>query len=272
MTEALSFLVVAAIGGLAQVMDGSLGMGFGVFSSSMLMATGFAPSTAVAVVNAAKIFTGLASGVAHWRLGNVRMEWCLPLSLGGVAGGFLGGYLLTSIPPQAAKPWVSSFLLVVGLLIILRSLRGKAPCASQVWEEECEQCPKNNWQRVSAHVRKGTAAKLGALGFLAALVNGLSGAYGPIATSGLLLFGKGEARHAVGTVSLAEFFVAGTVASTILGRQGFDEFPGLMVLALVIGGIMAAPLAALICRRFPSRGLAFLVGSALIAQNLRVVT
>src|SRR3989304_9586630 len=114
MTGALAFLVVAAIGGLAQVIDGSLGMGFGVFSSSMLMAAGFAPAGAVATVNAAKVFTGLASGLAHWRLGNVRVNWLISLSASGGGGGFLGSYLLTSIPAQAAKTWISAFLLAMG--------------------------------------------------------------------------------------------------------------------------------------------------------------
>lgn len=272
MTDVLSFLVVTAMGGLAQVIDGSLGMGFGVFSASLLIATGSAPSTAVAIVNAAKIFTGLASGLAHWRLGNVRADWCIPLSLGGIVGGFLGSYLLTSIPPQEAKPWVSGLLLAIGVLIIVRNLRGRASCSSHVWGEDCERCPKSKWLKVSTYAIDGAVFKFGALGFLSGLINGLSGAYGPIATSGLLLMGKGEPRHAIGTVSLAEFVVAGTVASTILGRQGLGEFPAGLALALAVGGILAAPLAAYICRRTPPRGLAYLVGSLLVAQNVQVVT
>lgn len=271
MADPLIFLLVIAIGGLAQVIDGSLGMGFGVFSSSMLMVAGFAPAVAVATVNAAKVFTGLASGLAHWRVGNVRVKWLVSLSASGVVGGFLGSYLLTSIPAQDTKPWISGFLLAMGLLLVLRSLRWREPCASQLWEETCDKCPKSGWQRVVEQARSGAAARLGALGFLAAFINGLSGAYGPIATSGVLLMEKGQPRHAVGTVNMAEFFVATTVASTILVRQGPGEFPTGLVLALAIGGLLAAPLAAYICRRMPARGLGFLVGTALIAQNFGVV-
>lgn len=270
-TGPLVFLIVAAIGGVAQVIDGSLGMGFGVFSSSMLIASGFAPAVAVAVVNAAKILTGLASGVAHWRFGNVNSRWLLPMVLGGVAGGFLGAYLLTSVPPETARPWVSGFLLLMGLVIVLRSLRRRTACINEMCDEECTHHPESNWQKVAEPTKDHTVAKMGVLGFVAALSNGLTGAYGPIATSGVLLLKKGEPRYAVGTVNLAEFFVASTVASTILLRQGLGDFPGMLVLALAIGGIVAAPLAAYVCRHLPSRGMTFLVGSALIAHNLMVV-
>lgn len=272
MTDAFSFLLVSVIGGVAQVIDGSLGMGFGVFSASLLIATGSAPSTAVAIVNAAKIFTGLASGLAHWRLGNVKMEWCVPLSMAGIVGGFLGSYLLTSFSAQDARPWVSGLLVTVGVLIIFRNLRGQISCSSQIRSEKCEECPRSGWLNVPTTVMNGMAVKIGAVGFFSGLVNGLSGAYGPIATSGMLLLGKGEPRHAIGTVSLAEFVVAATVASTILGRQGYGEFPAVLALALAVGGVLAAPAAAYLCRKMPPRGLGYLVGSLLIAQNLQVVS
>ncbi|MBU2009101.1 MAG: sulfite exporter TauE/SafE family protein [Chloroflexi bacterium] len=270
MTGLLVFLGVAGIGAVAQLVDGSLGMGFGVFSASLMVATGFAPAVAVATVNAAKIITGLASGLSHWGLGNVRRDWLLPLALSGVLGGFLGGYLLTSISSQTAKPVVSVLLLVMGLLIVWRALRWQVPCA-EAQGEKCKQCPRGKWQLLAENARNNSKAKLGALGFLAALVNGFSGAYGPIATSGVLLLEKGQPRHAIGTVNLAEFFVAVTVAVTILLRIGLDQFPIGLVLALAAGGIMVAPLAAYICRGISPKALAFLVGSLLIALNVRVV-
>lgn len=271
MTGIFALIAVGAIGSLAQVIDGSLGMGFGVFASSLLIATGFAPAVAVAVVNAAKVFTGLASGLSHWSLGNVRREWLLPLLLAGVPGGFLGAYLLTSVSPGTARPWVSLLLLVMGLLIVYRALRWKVPCAGQVWDDKCENCPKGKWQWVAEQVKNNARGKLAVLGFLAAVVNGVSGAYGPLATSGTLLLERGHPRHAIGTVNLAEFFVATTVATTILARQGLGQFPIGLVAALAIGGILVAPLAAYICRGLPAKPLAFLAGSVLVASNLRVV-
>lgn len=270
MTGLLLFLGVAGIGAVAQLVDGSLGMGFGVFSASLMVATGFAPAVAVATVNAAKIITGLASGLSHWGLGNVRRDWLLPLALSGVLGGFLGGYLLTSIPSETAKPVVSVLLLVMGLLIVWRALRWQVPCA-EAQGEKCKQCPRGKWQLLAENARNNSKAKLGALGFLAALVNGVSGAYGPIATSGVLLLEKGQPRHAIGTVNLAEFFVAITVAVTILLRIGLDQFPIGLVLALATGGIIVAPLAARVCRSLPPKALAFLTGSLLIALNVGVV-
>ena len=270
-TGVSTILIVTAIGSLAQVIDGSLGMGFGVFSSSLMITFGFAPAMAVAVVNASKIFTGLASGLSHWRMGNVRRDWLLPLVLGGVSGGFLGGYLLTSVPSETAKPWVSALLLVMGLLIIWRTVRWRFSSTTLKKAEKCQTCPKGVPLDQPENIVKRGMFKLGALGFLAAFINGLSGAYGPVATSGVLLLEKGQPRHAVGTVNMAEFFVATTVATTILVRQGLGQFPLGLMLALSLGGILVAPLAAYICRRFPSRGLAFLMGLSLIALNLKAV-
>jgi len=271
MTGVLVFLGVAGIGGVAQLVDGSLGMGFGVFSASLMVATGFAPAVAVATVNAAKIVTGLASGLSHWGLGNVRRDWLLPLAVSGVAGGFLGGYLLTSISSATAKPLVSVLLLVMGLLIVWRALRWRVPCAVEAQGEKCKQCPRGKWQLLAENAKGNSKAKLGALGFVAALINGLTGAYGPVATSGVLLLEKGQPRHAIGTVNMAEFFVAVTVAATILFRMGLGQFPIGLVLALAIGGIIVAPLAAYVCRGLSPKALAFMVGSLLIALNVRVV-
>jgi len=273
MSGIIVFLLVGGIGALAQILDGSLGMGFGVFGSSMMIATGFAPAVAVAAINIAKIFAGLSSGISHLTLGNVRRDWLWPLALSGVAGGVLGAYLLTSVPPERARPWVGLLLLVMGGLIIWRTLRWRVPCSPQAWDKRCRDCPsqKRDWQWLTHQAKHNGVLKLGAVGFLAALVNGLSGGYGPVATSGVMLLEKGEPRQAIGTVNLAEFFVATTVATTILLRKGLVGFPIGLVAALAIGGLLTAPLAAFLCRRLPGRALAFAVGIALIGFNYRLV-
>ncbi|MBI4302347.1 MAG: sulfite exporter TauE/SafE family protein [Chloroflexi bacterium] len=270
MVAALVFVLVGGIGALAQIVDGALGMGFGVFSASLMVGAGIAPPIAVAVVNTAKIFTGLSSGISHWRFGNVRREWLLPLIVSGIVGGGLGAYLLTSLPPDTVRPWVSLTLLGMGILIVWRSLRWRVPFNSSAPEEQQGDCAnqKARWERVT---RNNSVGKLGALGFLAAFVNGVSGAYGPMATSGVMLMEKGHPRHAVGTVNLAEFFVATTVAVTIIGRRGFSEFPVGLVLALALGGTLAAPLAAYVCHRVSPRALGFLIGGLLILLNIQIV-
>lgn len=274
MMGATSIIIVVIIGIVGQVIDGSMGMGFGVFSSSLMIGTGLAPAVAVAVVNAAKIFTGISSGLSHWKFGNVRRDWLLPLALSGIAGGVLGAYLLTSIPPEIARPGVSGLLLVAGGLLIWRSLRWRVPCAIRAWDKKCLDCPgqKRDWQWLTSQAKNHALNKIGALGFIAALVNGLSGAYGPIAISGMMFIEKDQPRYAVGTVNLAEVFVAAAVVATMFIRQGPSEFPAALVLALVIGAALAAPLAAYICRRLPPRALTFSIGALLIASNAGVVS
>ncbi|MDO8578531.1 MAG: sulfite exporter TauE/SafE family protein [Dehalococcoidales bacterium] len=274
MTGISSILIVGIIGIVGQVIDGSLGMGFGVFSSSLLIGTGLAPAVAVTVVNTAKIFTGLSSGLSHWKFGNVRRDWLLPLVLSGIAGGVLGAYLLTSIPPEVARPWVSGLLLIAGGLLIWRSLRWRVPCAVRAWDKKCLGCPaqRRDWQWLTVQAKHHALNKIGALGFVAALVNGLSGAYGPIATSGMMFIEKDQPRYAVGTANMAEVFVAAAVVTTILFRQGPGEFPVALVLALVVGAALAAPLAAYICRSLPPRALTFSIGALLIASNVGTVS
>ena len=275
MTGAGVFAIVSIIGFVGQVIDGSLGMGFGVFSTSFIIGAGLAPAVAVAVVNAAKIFTGVSSGLSHWKFGNVRWEWLLPLALSGIVGGVLGAYLLTLIPPKVALPWVSSLLLVMGGLLVWRSLRWRVSCAVQAWDKKCIDCPsqKRDWQWLTSQAKSTALNKIGALGFVAALVNGMSGAYGPIATSGMMFIEKHQPpRFAVGTVNMAEVFVSAAVVTTILLRQGLSQFPTGLVLALVIGAALAAPLAAYICSRLPARALTFSTGALLIASNIRAMS
>lgn len=266
--------IIAVIGAIGQVVDGSLGMGFGVFSSSLMISTGLAPAVAVAVVNAAKIFTGLSSGLSHLKFGNVRRDWLIPLVVTGITGGILGAYLLTSIPPQVARPWVSSLLTVAGGLLIWRSLRWRVPCTDLTWDKRCDGCPthRRDWKWLATKARTHAFNKIGTLGFIAAFVNGLSGAYGPIATTGMLFFGKDQPRYAVGTANLAETFVAIAVVATIFFRGGPSEFPLTLTFALIIGAAIAAPLAAYICRSLPPRVLTFSIGALLIVSNAGPVT
>ena len=273
MTGLSSILVVGIIGIVGQVIDGSLGMGFGVFSSSLMIGTGMAPAVAVALVNTAKIFTGLSSGLSHWKFGNDRRDWLLPLVLSGIAGGVLGAFLLTSIPPEVARPWVSGLLLTAGGLLIWRSLRWRVACAVRTWDKKCLDCPgsKRDLQWLTVKAKTHALNKIGALGFVAALVNGLSGAYGPIATTGMMLIEKEQPRYSVGTVNMAEVFVAAAIVTTIFLRQGPSELPGALVLALIAGAALAAPLAAFICRRLPPRALTFSTGALLVASNVGTV-
>ena len=265
--EFIQYIVTGFVGGLAQIVDGTIGMGFGLITSSSMMALGFAPAVAVATINVAKIITGLASGLSHWRFGNVRRDWLVPLILGGLAGGVLGGLLLTSIQPGNARTWVAILLILMGGLVIWRTIHWKVYCTLK--EKECRGCPAHtNGNAFPPNNKNHMILKLGGLGFLAAFVNGLSGAYGPMATTGVLLLEKGEPRHAIGTVNMAEFFVAVGVSVTIIAKLSLSQFPFGLALSLAVGGILIAPIAAYICRIITPRLLAFMVGISLTGMNI----
>ncbi|MBI2836322.1 MAG: sulfite exporter TauE/SafE family protein [Chloroflexi bacterium] len=275
MTGAGALIIVSIIGAIGEMIDGSLGMGFGVISASLMIGLGFAPAVAVATVNASKILTGLASGLSHWKLGNIRWDWFIPLVLGGVSGGVLGAFVLSSVPSGFVRPVVGILLLGMGGLMIWRFFRW--PVGSTLTalpDATSTDAPiregKRQWLRALA--KNSATGKIGALGFVAAFVSGLTGAYGPIATSGMMLLKKSQPRHAVGSVNMAEIFVASAIAMTILLRQGVESFPVGFVIALVTGGAIAAPLGAYICRRLPARALTFSIGAALIALNVRAVS
>jgi uncharacterized membrane protein YfcA len=252
--ELARFALVFLVGSVGQLVDGTLGMGFGVFSASMLLTAGFAPVSVVATVNTAKVLTGIFSGLAHWRAGNVRVSWLLPLILPGIAGGVLGAHLLVTVPQEKFRFWMAVVLVVMGLLILCRCLFPGLFLRSTPAGES-----KLRWFR-----RVGLVA----LGFGAGALNAVSGAYGPFATSGLMLITRAKTSRAVGTVNFAEIFVAATVISTFLWQKGLQASSWGMVLALVLGGAVTAPLAAYFCRSLPPKLLQVGVGVALISLNV----
>jgi uncharacterized membrane protein YfcA len=255
--EASRFFIVLLVGAGGQLLDGTLGMGFGVFSASVLLAAGFSPVTVVATVNAAKLLTGIFSGIAHWKAGNVRRDWLLPLIVPGVAGGALGVYLLAFLPQAQFRFWMATVLSVMGGIILYRSL------------------PFTNtslgFSSVDEPPKSCRSPYLGILGFAAGFLNAISGAYGPFATSGLILIARGKPHHAVGTVNVAEVFVAGAVISSLLSEKGLQAVSWDLAIALDLGGAMTAPLAAYACLRVPSKVLQVGVGLALICLNLKAV-
>jgi uncharacterized protein len=205
--EAMRFFLVLAVGSAGQLLDGTLGMGFGVFSASMLLAAGFTPVTVVSTVNIAKIFTGLFSGLAHWRAGNIRRTWLLSLVVSGVIGGMLGAYLLVSMSQERFRFWTAVVLSGMGLLILCRSL---FPSFFSFWGSSGE---------IPVRFRRGLF--LGILGLAAGFLNAASGAYGPLATSGVMLIAKSKSALAVGTVNVAEIFVAASVISIFVLQKAW---------------------------------------------------
>lgn len=256
-------IVVAVIGLLAQFIDGTLGMGYGVFSASLLIAGGLYPAIASATVHTAEVFTSLVSGGSHLFFGNVKKEWLLPLIIPGVVGGATGAYFLTLIPGATMKPFVAGLLLILGIVVLYRFISWKAPAPAP----EADPLPKRN----SSLLAK-LPLKLPLLGLIAAFMDAVGGGgWGPIATPGLILSENTEPRKVVGTVNLAEFFITIAISATFIATIGWESFSWDLVIALIIGGIIAAPIAAYLCKRMPAKALGILIGLLLIGVNLRTL-
>ena len=248
MSKSLIFLATALAGFVAQFADGTLGMGYGTFSASLLVGMGFYPAVASASVHTARIFSALLSGASHLRLGNVEKNLASHLAIPGIMGGIVGAYFLCSMPGVKVRPLASVALLGMGVLILYRFMTGKMPSTSG---ENSISSPK-----------------LLGLGFVAAFVDAVSGGgWGPIVTPGLILTGNYESRKVVGSVDMVKFLVTLAEVVTFILVLGPKQFRWDMVCALLIGGAVAAPMAAFLCRRLPDKALGILIGIALIGLN-----
>lgn len=241
------FLLFAFIGFLAQIIDGALGMAYGVSATAFLLNFGVAPALASASVHAAECFTTLLSGISHLSFGNVEKDLFKRLVIPGVVGAFLGAYVLTQFPGDAIKPWISAYLLAMGVYIILKAFRNVLPAS------------------VTSHL-----IPLGLVGGFMDAAGG--GGWGPIVVSTLVARG-GHPRFTIGSVNLAEFFVALTASVTFVISIGQGALGQLWpaIAGLALGGAFAAPLAALLTKRIRPRTLMLLVGFLIVALNLRTL-
>ncbi|HEY7382110.1 MAG TPA: sulfite exporter TauE/SafE family protein [Beijerinckiaceae bacterium] len=239
MSDLLLFIV---IGFAAQLIDGAIGMAYGLASSMVLISMGVPPATASASVHTAEIFTTAASAASHWKAGNVDMRLFRRLVIPGVIGGAAGAYLLTSAPGATIRPMVAAYLGLMGLVILWRAFNRRYGAARE---------PK----RVEALGLAG--------GFLDAIGGG---GWGPLVTSSLV--GQGaKARHAIGSTNAAEFLVTITISATFVLTIGLELWP--IILGLVIGGLLAAPFAAYVTRALPDRPLMILVGLVISLLSIR---
>ncbi len=230
------FLVFVAIGLCAQLVDGALGMAYGLVSSSILLTMGMPPAAVSASVHTAEVFTTGVSGAAHGMLGNVDRRLMLRLAVPGVIGGVIGATLLSRIDGDTIKPWIYGYLFVLALLILLRAFGRRLP--------------------------RGEVKRVGLLGFVSGLLDAIGGGgWGPMATSTLLAHG-GEARTSIGSVSASEFVVTLAISITFLLSIGLEHWQ--VILGLLVGGAIAAPLAALLVRRVHERVVLFAVGGLVL--------
>ncbi|MFF4346497.1 sulfite exporter TauE/SafE family protein [Streptomyces sp. NPDC001530] len=246
-------LILLALAGLgAQLVDGSLGMAYGVTSTTLLLAMGTNPAAASATVHLAEIGTTLMSGASHWRFGNVDWKVVAKIGVPGAVGSFLGATVLSKLSTEVAEPAMSLILLGLGLYVMSRfTFRGM---------------PKGQLGRP---LRKRFLAPLGLVaGFLDATGGG---GWGPVGTPALLASGRMEPRKVIGSIDTSEFLVAITASLGFLFSLGSQGLNWGWVLAFLLGGLVAAPVAAWLVRLVPPRVLGSAVGGVIIVTNVRTL-
>lgn len=246
-------VVFVLIGLGAQLVDGTLGMAFGVTATTLFILSGTGAAAASAVVHVAEVGTTFASGISHWRFGNVDWGSALRLGVPGAIGAFAGATFLSSLDGGAAKPVTSTILLGLGLWVLVRFafLGGARNGRAKGWG----------------------VRKLGALGLFGGLLDATGGGgWGPVTTSTLMGAGAGRPRTVIGTVSAAEFLVSVAAVAGFLPmlREEFAAHTA-PVLGLLAGGVAAAPLAAYLVGRVNPRSLGVVVGGLLVLLNLRTL-
>jgi len=249
-------LVVFAVAGFAaSLVDGALGMGFGPTGSSILLGSGLAPAVASASVNLAKVATGIVAAISHWRFRNTEKKLVLSLALPGMAGALIGVTVLSNVNGATLRPVLAVLLTVIGLRILFRFARYTA---------KVEGPESSDPDRMPEFDRRGV--RVAAL--LGGVTNGMIGAWGPVVTPFLLHRGV-KPRFAVGSVNTAEVFVASASAVTLIAAMGRGGLNLGVVLAMLGGGVVAAPVAAYLIRHIPARPMGVAVAALLLITNAR---
>ncbi len=246
-------IILALIGFLAQLIDGALGMAYGVTSTSLLLAFGLVPAIASATVHIAEVVTTAASGIFHIKFGNVDRQAVFKLIIPGSIGAFLGACFLSNLPGDVVKPYISLFLLFLGGYVLFRFLL--------IDHSKSEQ------RSIYLSRRKSTL-----LGFIAGFADATGGGgWGPITTPVLLSQKGASPRKVIGTVDTSEFAIAVSATIGFLISLGWEEINWTLALAFMIGGIFAAPIAAWLVKRLPSYLLGVLVGGFIILTNIHTL-
>ncbi|MDM4719914.1 sulfite exporter TauE/SafE family protein [Micromonospora sp. WMMA1363] len=244
-------LVLALVGLAAQLVDGALGMAYGLTSSTLLLLAGVAPAAASASVHLAEMGTTLAAGAAHWRFGNVDWRVVGRIALPGALGAFAGATFLSAVSTEAAAPWMAAILFTLGVYLLVRFSRPL---------------------RAERRAGRPRGRFLGPLGLVAGFVDATGGGgWGPVATPALLASGRMEPRRVIGSVDTAEFLVAGAASVGFLVGLGTQGFLLPIVTALLVGGLVAAPLAAWLVRVVPAQLLGAAIGGVIVLTNARTL-
>lgn len=235
------FLIALIVGFLAQIIDGTLGMAYGVSSNTFLLSMGVPPATASASIHFAEIFTTAASGLSHWQFGNIDKKLFIKLIIPGAIGAFIGAYLLSSFDGKQLVPFIAGYLIIMGIVIILKSFK------------------LFNFKKI----QKGVVP-LALFGGLLDASGG--GGWGPIVTTTLIGMGN-RPRKTIGSVNAAEFFIAIVASGTFTVMIGLSNWP--IIVGLILGGLIASPFAAYLIHKIPPYKAMFVVGVLIIILSLR---
>ena len=240
-----SFFYYVLGGFTAQMIDGALGMAYGVTSATFLLTLGVPPSVVSASVHTSEIFTSGVSGYMHLKFGNVNSKLFEKILFPGVLGAIAGAYLLSSLEKYIyiIKPLVAVYTLILGILIIQKALKKRI---------EKRPIKKIGWLALAG----GTLDSIG------------GGGWGPIVTSTLIARGR-HPKYTIGSVNLAEFFVSLASSVTFITIIGFSHWQ--VVLGLILGGMVAAPIAANLSRRLPIKTMMIMVGTIVIIVSMRII-
>lgn len=245
-----TLILIGLVGLAAQLVDGALGMAYGVTTTTLLLAIGTNPATASATVHLAEIGTTLVSGVSHWRFGNVDWKVVRRIALPGAVGAFLGATVLSRLSTESAAPVMALILLGLGLYILIRfTFQG---------------IPRGN---LGKPLRKRFLAPLGLLAGFVDATGG--GGWGPVGTPAILASGRLEPRKVIGSIDTSEFVIALAASLGFLFSLGSQGINFGWVLAILAGGVIAAPLAAWLVRHVPPRLLGASVGGIIVLTNTR---
>jgi uncharacterized membrane protein YfcA len=242
-----TFVALALVGFVAQLVDGALGMAYGVTSTTLLLSVGLAPAAASASVHLAEVGTTLASGISHWRMRNINRATVMRLAVPGAAGAFLGAVVLSNLSAEVARPVVSLFLLALGVLLLVRfGFRRAQPVTP----------------------RPLPARALAPLGLVGGFLDAAGGGgWGPVVTPTLLASGRVHPRQAVGNADTSEFAVAVAASIGFFVALDMRAISPMAVAAILTGGLVAAPLAAWLVRHVPPRILGIAVAGIVILTN-----
>jgi len=239
------FISGLAIGAMAQIVDGALGMAYGITATTFLLSKGIPPAIATASVHIAEIFTTGASGLSHWRMGNVNLKLFKALIIPGIIGGVIGVFLITSIDGDVIRPWISAYLLLMGIFIFYKAFK-KTYFRSRV-----------------------NSKKIFPLALAGGFVDSVGGGgWGSVVTANLLGSGH-EPRKTIGSVNAAEFFITTVTGFSFAVILGFNHWE--IVAGLIVSGMLMAPISAKILSKFPIKPLMAFVGSLIIILSSVVI-